>query len=623
MKFNKKTNDLFRLCLLSTSFSFATVVTSSSTFSGSNFNEVNCNEIKSDALLEEKKETTLEHSLMNENDNSCSLPPIVRNYRIAYVADGNSPDPDDIGATAASIALMRAAGLEDKLVFCAHSCDLDPFRNPGRQVINATQEANRQIILQETCDGTASRWGGFDNLTFYNCRTQETTAINKLTEAINASTSTDRLAIILAGEPDVIYDAISAANSTKRQYVSIVSHHVANEESADTPGKNISNVRVDFPTVEVTRISDQNEELQTPFNAWDWARDHQDSRINWLWEQGKIAEEDTVVGFQNGKFDISDAGMLYYQIFDKDKPTVDDFRNIFECFVDGQNDSQTNSAPQVTITSPQDGAIFEVGTSIALEAIASDSDGNINKVNFKLNDRFYKQDSRQPYQNSFTPTQPGTYKIAARAFDNEGLATEVFVNIIVETAAPSNSAPQVTITSPQQGAIFTIGETIELKASAIDPDGNLDKVNFKLNDRYYRTDRVRPFENSFTPTEPGTYKIAARAFDKEGLSREVSITVTVQSNRASKERNTGTLSEEDGLNSIKIYPVPATKILNISGILSENTKVSVSDITGKIVLENTIQKSNPVLPIDNLESGFYIINIYENFGQKTISFIKR
>ena len=44
--------------------------------------------------------------------------------RIAIVADGNSPDPDDLGATAVSIALLRATGLEDRLVHYSHSCDL-------------------------------------------------------------------------------------------------------------------------------------------------------------------------------------------------------------------------------------------------------------------------------------------------------------------------------------------------------------------------------------------------------------------------------------------------------------------------------------------------------------------
>ena len=36
--------------------------------------------------------------------------------RIAIVADGNSPDPDDFGGSAVSLALLRACGLEKQLV---------------------------------------------------------------------------------------------------------------------------------------------------------------------------------------------------------------------------------------------------------------------------------------------------------------------------------------------------------------------------------------------------------------------------------------------------------------------------------------------------------------------------
>lgn len=554
----------------------------------------------------------------NSNDD-CTIPSIVRNHRIAYVADGNSPDPDDIGATAASIALMRAVGLEDKLVYCAHSCDLDPFKNPGRQSINREQEANRQRILQETCDGTASRWGGFDHLTFYNCRTQENTAINKLKDAINASTTSDRLAIILAGEPDVIYDAVKAANSNKRKFVSIISHHVANEESADTPGKNISDLKVDFPSVEVTRIPDQNEKLQTTFATWNWARDHQDTRINWLWEQGKIAEEDPVVGFQSGKFDISDAGMLYYQLFDKDKPTVNDFREILECFVK-ENAASSNNPPTVSITSPQDEAVFEIGTTIPIKVSANDPDGNLDKVNFKINDKFYKTDNTRPFENSFTPTEAGNYKISARAIDKDGLSKEVFISITVNNPAPENRAPEVNITSPQDGAVFTIGEEIVLKAGATDPDSNLDKVNFKINNNFYSTASTRPFENSFTPDAPGTYTIGARAFDKEGLSKEVTVTITVNDPLLSTSNFTQNKLEKT---KVKVYPNPAKKVLNIVGLKSILSEIYVIDLSGKIVKHKILSKENAIIEINDLARGIYFLRFNQNDSVKTINFNKQ
>ena len=88
--------------------------------------------------------------------------------RIAIVADGNSPDPDDLGGTAVSIALLRAAGLEDRLVHYSHSCDL-----VGDHRITAKPERERHHLMQLSCDVTARRWGGFDNLVFYDALWQK------------------------------------------------------------------------------------------------------------------------------------------------------------------------------------------------------------------------------------------------------------------------------------------------------------------------------------------------------------------------------------------------------------------------------------------------------------------
>ena len=461
----------------------------------------------------------------NNNTENCDLPEITNNSSIAIVADGNSPDPDDIGATAVSLALLKAFGIEKDLVYYSHSCDLDPFSG-SNQVINPEQERNRQRLMQTSCDGTASRWDGFDSLTFYNCRTQRQLATNKLIDAINAATSAKPLAIILAGEPDLIYDAVAAARSNKRQYVTIVSHHIANEESADEAGKNISNLVEDFSAVDLIRIPDQNDGLKTLLPTWHWARDHQDSRINWLWKQGKIAEEDGVVKFQDGDFDCSDAGMLYYQITGNRTPNVSEIRKVLECYTE-DNTADINQAPTVNITSPANNATFEIGEEITLSANASDSDGNLEKVNFKINDEFHKTISTRPFTNSFILNEAGTYKITAKAFDSDGLTIEKSVNITVNAPVKENVKPTVSITSPSQNATFNLGEEIILQAAASDSNGNLEKVNFKINDSFYRTVSSRPFTSNFTPNAIGSYKISAKAFDKEGLSNEVFITINV------------------------------------------------------------------------------------------------
>ncbi|MFS4417392.1 hypothetical protein [Maribacter sp. 2307ULW6-5] len=225
--------------------------------------------------------------------------------RIAVVADGNSPDPDDLGGTAVSIALLSAAGLQDRLVHYSHSCDLERVDR-----ISERAERERHALMQAACDVTARRWGGFDHLTFFDAKWQQKETVADLAKAIDASTPQDPLWIIEAGEPDIIGLALEASNKEKHNYVKVVTHHPANDDAGDFyTWQQI----LDFGVEEV-RIPDQNVNLKVNLDKWDWAKNHPDPRIQWVWLQGKIAEVDDVVRFQKGKWDCSDAGMVLYWI---------------------------------------------------------------------------------------------------------------------------------------------------------------------------------------------------------------------------------------------------------------------------------------------------------------------
>lgn len=225
--------------------------------------------------------------------------------RIAVVVDGNSPDPDDLGGTAVSLALLRAAGLEDRLVHYSHSCDIVPSTR-----ISKAAENERHAMMQLCCDGTARRWGGFDHLTFIDVRWHLDQAITDLAKAINASTAEDPLWIIEAGEPDLIGLALDASHKDKHQFVKVITHHPANDDAGDFYAWDEI---LEFKVEEV-RIPDQNILLKVDEEKWDWAKEHPDHRIQWIWLMGKMAEVDDVVKFQKGKWDCSDAGMIYYWI---------------------------------------------------------------------------------------------------------------------------------------------------------------------------------------------------------------------------------------------------------------------------------------------------------------------
>ncbi|WP_298313472.1 carbohydrate-binding protein [uncultured Aquimarina sp.] len=91
-----------------------------------------------------------------------------------------------------------------------------------------------------------------------------------------------------------------------------------------------------------------------------------------------------------------------------------------------------------------------------------------------------------------------------------------------------NKPPQVSITSPANGASFQIGQTIPLVANASDTDGTVSKVEFFINNNLTATEQAAPYDTSTTIANPGNYTIIAKATDNNGAvttSQSVNITV--------------------------------------------------------------------------------------------------
>lgn len=261
--------------------------------------------------------------------------------RLAVVADGNYRDSDDICGTPVSLAILKAKGLADRLVHYSHSCDLKPGpKDPGGK--------SREVDMQTSCDGTVAVWGDFNNVTtFYNCQTQKAEVIEDLKKAIEISTADDPLWIIEAGEPDILYLALQAAEQSKRQHVYIITHHWANDKGDEYDLKQIKNSnkpRIDqmpgFDATKIHSIENQNKLLKKPLSKWHWARDHTDNRITWLWERGHYAQTEAMnYKWIVGDFDCSDAGMIWYWATGATDQHCDvpKLRKLFEDYVSANN----------------------------------------------------------------------------------------------------------------------------------------------------------------------------------------------------------------------------------------------------------------------------------------------
>ncbi|ALO16598.1 Chitodextrinase precursor [Salinivirga cyanobacteriivorans] len=111
------------------------------------------------------------------------------------------------------------------------------------------------------------------------------------------------------------------------------------------------------------------------------------------------------------------------------------------------------------------------------------------------------------------------------------------------TEEPTNSAPTCTITSPEDGAEFTQGETITIAVEAEDEDNNLEEVRFYVNDVGIGSASSFPynFDWDTNEEEPGSFTIKAEAIDELQERTSYEISITLESSITG-----GTLTDNDG-----------------------------------------------------------------------------
>jgi hypothetical protein len=91
-----------------------------------------------------------------------------------------------------------------------------------------------------------------------------------------------------------------------------------------------------------------------------------------------------------------------------------------------------------------------------------------------------------------------------------------------------NQAPIVTLTAPNLGATVKQGNSLLLKAEAVDADGNVAKVLFFSGGTELGLDESAPYELEWTPTTEGEHLLTAVAVDNRGgetISDVVTVTV--------------------------------------------------------------------------------------------------
>jgi len=114
-----------------------------------------------------------------------------------------------------------------------------------------------------------------------------------------------------------------------------------------------------------------------------------------------------------------------------------------------------NAAPVVTVSSPENNAQFIAPATITIQAAASDSDGNISKVEFYNGSAKLGEDITSPYSYTWTNVANGTYNITAKAFDDKNASTtsQSITVIVINATTPTLQGTNLNQTVIKQTAI--------------------------------------------------------------------------------------------------------------------------------------------------------------------------
>jgi hypothetical protein len=279
-----------------------------------------------------------------------------------------------------------------------------------------------------------------------------------------------------------------------------------------------------------------------------------------------------------------------------------------------------NKPPAISVTAPTNGQTFTAPATITISATASDPDGKISRVEFYNGTTKLGQSTTTPYSFSWTNVAAGTYKISAVATDNlYSQTTSAAITVTVNsTSSAVNKPPVINITSPANGANLSASAALSITASASDPDGKINKVQFYNGTTKLGETTAAPYSISVKNIAAGTYNLIAVAFDNlnvQTLSKVVTVLV----------KTTSDVPNPTDQESFKIYPNPNDGRFSIS-IPDTDTiaEVIIVNLSGKIVYSySKLNKATPTdFDLSNSPPGVYILTIKSNKRLVSKKFVK-
>ena len=273
--------------------------------------------------------------------------------RIAISSDGNEHDDDDWSATAFSLAMLYAAGLQDKVSLYTYSDHIWGSNQcyPLKSGMSAYDQMKESALV-------GGALFNFKRTRFICAVDNAEVAYTAMRDEINLSTETNPLIVIAAGPMQVIGEALNRADKEHLKYISVLSHSQWNNHHADQchalrtdPTRRqewdvhsgwtwdeMKNAFQQYGTKFIL-IKDQNGKdeqsgLYCKQEQLNWvktspARNNKYYKAgSWDWLYSRL--EVCIKGKAKDCFDFSDAGMIIYLLTGKEDGNADDVRKIME-----------------------------------------------------------------------------------------------------------------------------------------------------------------------------------------------------------------------------------------------------------------------------------------------------
>ena len=134
-----------------------------------------------------------------------------------------------------------------------------------------------------------------------------------------------------------------------------------------------------------------------------------------------------------------------------------------------------NSAPSISITSPNEGTSFEEGTDINISTSVSDLDGTVTLVEFYDGTEKIGEDTSDPFTLLWSNVAIGDHQISAVATDDASdQGTSQVINISVEEVSScseiSNEAQQGSFSTGYEALFETVGSNVTISFTLLDTD---------------------------------------------------------------------------------------------------------------------------------------------------------